>query len=473
MSLQVISQILSPTNATYINGTSAERRVAAAILKNSFQGLVEKNNKGVNDKWVTETDAVEAAQVFVNRILPVKMKPRELGASKNGASFSANQHYPQTETVGIEILQILDDPIIIPRANQDMIKVDLLAEHTKIYSDRLKTIINGATAASKILAVYDAKRKGKEVNEKVISSTDITNKNVLNKFIEANSLLDDGDQEHGIDIFEEDSRIAVFKTSWRATLKTGGVLTLGGANAAYDIAKGDAISTDSKARKVEDGYVGDIDGVPCHLISNESLQHAAGYLGFPEKEFLKNDFAGYIASSYANARGVSTTEQVKIVPAQAGQGLVFQPYTKFGVVSWYPKGNVIITAAEYNPLKELADIFSADNLTFKLKGAGSRLFPTVAFSAKTNAAFTVTASANDDFDTDHVVATGGYVVCDHVCETVGDFLKAYNTAANESGTFTVGTSKSLTASLTSGKVCNVLVAGDDGSFTLASYPYAA
>lgn len=471
MSLQVISQILSPTNATYINGVAAERRVAAAILKNMFQGLVEKNNLGVNDNWVTESDADESAQVFVHRIIPVKMKPRELGANKNGASFSANQHYTQTTTVGIEILQILDDPIIIPRATQSMIKTDLLAEQTQIYSDRLKTILNGATAASKILAVYLAKKASKPVNEKVISSTDVTNKEVLNKFIEANSMLDEGDQANGIDIFPEDTRIAVFKTSWRATLKANGVLTLGGANYAYDIAKGDAISNGAKARKAEDGYVGDIDGVPCHLISNESLMHAAGYLGFPDNEFLDNQLCGYIASSYANARGVSTSKQVKVVDAQSGQGLVFQPYTKFGCVSWYPKGNVMITSEAYNPFTTLASIFG-DDVVFKLKGAGSRLFPTIAFSAKSNAAFTVTGTAKDDFDTDHKIETGAYVVGDHACTTVADFLKLY-AGAGEHGTFTVGTSKSLTSSLTSGKVCTVLVAADDGSFALASYPYAA
>lgn len=475
MSLQVISQILSPTNATYINGVSAERRMAAAVLKNMYQGLVEKDGRGINDKFVTESDAEESAQVFVNRILPVKMKPRELGASKNGAAFSANQHYTQTVTVGIEILQVVDDPIIIPRATQAMIRTDLLAEQTQIYSDRLRTILNGATAAQKLLAVYLAKKKGEAVNEKVISSSDVTNKLVLNKFIEANSLLDEGDAGNGIDIFPEDTRVAVFKTSWRATLKTGGILTLGGANYAYDIAKGDAVSTGANARRAEDGYIGDIDGVPCHLISNESLIHAAGYLGFPDNELLKNQFCGYVSSSYANARGVSTSKQVKVVDAQSGQGLVFQPYTKFGVASWYPKGNVIITSEAYDPITALATIFG-DSVVFKLKGAGSRLFPAIAFSAKSNAAFTVTGHAYDDFGTesanDHIVATGAYVVGDAACETVADFLKLY-AGAGEHGTFTVGTSKSLTSSLTSGKVCTVLVASTDGSFTLDSYGYSA
>ena len=468
MGLEVISQVLSPTNATYINGVSAERRFSAAVLKNMYQGLVEKDGRGVNDTFVSSNDAEQSAQVMVNRILPVKMQPREQGANRNGASFSANSHYVQTETVGIDILTVLDDPIIIARARQDMIKVDLLAEQTEIYSNRLKTILNGATAAAKLMAVALDKAEGKEVNEKVITSTDITNKAVLKRFIEANSLLDEGDEEHGIDLFPEDTRVAVFKPSYRAILKADGVLTLGGANYVYGIAKGGAISTEAKATKAEDGYIGDIDGVPCHLISNESLAHASEFLGLPRYELKNGGFIGYVASSYANARGVSTSKQIKIVDAVQGQGIILQPYTKFGVASWYAKGNVVLKDdADYDPIGFLKTTFAGvSGINFKLKGAGSRLFPVVPATGWTvsGSAFTLVATALDDFDTDHIKGAAFYVG-DTACATVGEFAKEYATATYK-GTFTVGTSKSTT--IGSGKFVNAIVIADDGSVTLTS-----
>lgn len=479
MGRQVISQILAPNNAPYINGVRAESRVSAAILKNMYQGLVEKGGKGVNDKFVTAADAEETAQVFVNRVLPIKMKPRELGASVNGAGFSANSHYIQTVTVGIELLTVMDDPIILPRSTQDMIKVDLLAEQTEIFSNRLKTILNGATAASKLLTVWLAKAEGKEVYEKVISSTDVTNKEVLNRFIEANSMLDEGDSDNGIDMFPEDTRIAVFKTSYRAILKTKGVLVIGGANTAFDIAAGNSIQGGVAAIKTEDGYIGDIDGVPCHLISNESLAHASEFLGFPANELKDGSFKGYIASSYANARGVSTSKTTKIVDAQEGQGLKLQPYVKFGVVSWYAKGNVVITDREgYSPIAGLKELFSGvTGIIYKLKAAGSRLFPTITFTAKTNAAFTATVTALDDFNVngvgiDHVKGLH-YVVADKLITTVDGFLAACAVEGAEHGTFTSGASKSLTTELTSGKYVTVLAIADDGSCSLAGYGYAA
>lgn len=463
MALEVISQILSPTNATYINGVSAERRFSNAVLKNMYQGLVEKGGRGINDKFVSEDDANSSAQVFVNRILPVKMQPREQGASKNGASFSANKHYTQTVTVGIELLQVLDDPIIIPRARQDMIKVDLLAEQTKIYSDRLATIINGATFACKVLKSWLAGVEGK-----VISASDVSNKLVLNRFIEANSLLDEGDSENGIDLFPEESRIAVFKPSYRATLKTSGVLVLGGANYAYDIAKGDAISHESSARRSEDGYIGDIDGVPCHIISNESLRHADGFLGFAEGEIKASALLGYISSSYANARGVSTSKLTKVVDAVDGQGLILQPYCKFGVESWYPKGNVLLSSAEFNPFASLKSIFSSSltSIAFKLKGVGSRLVPSITIASPSSSGATFTIKAEDDWGTSHVVAAVTYVG-DTEAKTLSEFLAGYASATYKgSVTITSGAATLVTTSdLTVGdnKFINCLAISSDGS----------
>lgn len=477
MSLQTINQVLSPTNATYINGVSAERRFSAAVLKNLYQGLVEKDGRGVNDKWVSESDAEQSAQVFVNRILPVKMQPREQGASINGASFSANQHYTQTVTVGIDILTTLDDPIIIPRVSQDMIRVDLLAEQTEIYSNRLKTVLNGATAASKLYSVWKADNDGKDVNTVTISSSDVSNKIVLQRFVEGNSLLDEGDSDNGIDIFPEDTRICVVKPSYRATLKVAGVLVIGGANYAYDIARTGAVDAEGQTRRTEDGYIGEIDGVPCHVISNESLQHASEFLGLPAGELKASPFAGYISSSYANARGVSTAKQTKIVDAISGQGIVLQPYTKFGVASWYHKGNVILNASAYNPIKSLSSLFSSaiSGVTFKVKAGGSRLWPTSANGVVFNSSTSVTATitALDDFAVDHLVAAQ-YVVTDTDVTTVAEFVAAATADGAVTGTLTSGTAVSLTTALTSGTSrFTVLAISDDGSVSLFSKKYTS
>ena len=128
MAIEVIQQILAPDNAPSINRVRAEAKISQALLENMFQGLIETAGRGVNDKYVTEEEANTNAQIFVNRIVPIKMKPREMGATKNGGSFSQDQHFVQTETVGIDILQVLDYPIFVPRSRQDTIMVTLLAK---------------------------------------------------------------------------------------------------------------------------------------------------------------------------------------------------------------------------------------------------------------------------------------------------------------------------------------------------------
>lgn len=472
MAVELISKILSPTNATYVNGVSARRNFSKALLENVYQGLVEKDGRGVNDKFVTEEDAQSAGQVFVNRIVPVAMRPREQGSSKNGASFSSNKHFTQTETVGIELLTYLDDPIIIPRARQDMIETDLLAKQTEIFSNRLATILNGATAASHLIEVWLEEAAGREVNKKVISSTDIANKEVLTRFIEANSLLDEGDAAHGIDLFPESTRVAVFKPSYRATLKTSGVLVIGGANYAYDIAKSGAVSHESSTRKGEDGYIGEIDGVPCHIISNESLRHASEFLGLDAESLKKSAFVGYIASSYANARGVSTVKETKIVDAQDGQGIVLQPFVKFGAKTFYPKGIVeLVSANGFEPLKSLkTSIFSGEDISYKLKAAGSRLYPLVpstAWSAVSTSGFTCSGiTALDDFNVDHFVA-GVYYVASSAPTCVAEAIAGYG-SASEKGDIDLGNAVSFGSTQTAGHyVCALLIA-DDGSCSIAS-----
>ena len=241
MAIEVIQQILAPDNAPTINGVRAEAKISQALLENMFQGLIETAGRGVNDKYVTEEEANTNAQIFVNRVVPIKMKPREMGSTKNGGSFSNDKHFVQTETVGIDILQVIDDTIYIPRARQDTIKVDLLAKNVDVHGRYLNTVINGATAGAHILSAWQGELDG-EYNAIDITEADITGGKLAQRFMELNSLLDEGDDKHGIDVFPEDGRIAVFKMGFRPILKAGGVLMIGGSNYAQAILKGRSLA---------------------------------------------------------------------------------------------------------------------------------------------------------------------------------------------------------------------------------------
>ena len=475
MAIEVIQQILAPDNAPTINGVRAEAKISQALLENMFQGLVETAGRGVNDKYVTEEEANTNAQIFVNRVVPIKMKPREMGSTKNGGSFSNDKHFVQTETVGIDILQVIDDTIYIPRARQDTIKVDLLAKNVDVHGRYLNTVINGATAGAHILSAWQGELDG-EYNAIDITEADITGGKLAQRFMELNSLLDEGDDKHGIDVFPEDGRIAVFKMGFRPILKAGGVLMIGGSNYAQAILKGRSLAEGARDTTSENGYWGDIDGVPCHGISNESLRNASEFMGLPSAELKKSSFVGYIASDYATARGVSMIESTKIVPAIEGQGIVLQPFTKFGVKSWYPLGNALMyrgNADKVGFLAEMKTIFEKKNaefngISFKLKGAGSRLFPTFGeVTASKASGIKVTATALDDANSNHVML-GHYVQTDAPVETVEDFYKACKANGVNDDLTSLNGGATTASTITAGKFINVLVISDDGSVALTS-----
>lgn len=462
-SIETISQVLSPTNATYINGVSAERLLAPAVLKNIFQGVVEVKGKGINDRFVTDAEALNASQIFVNRVLPAEINARVQGASKNGGSFSNNQHYSQTITVGIDILTIVDDPIILPRARQDTIKVSLLAENTAIFSDRLNTIINGATTAEKYLGAFTAAN----ANITTLSAADITNKQVFTRYVEANSLLDEGDQANGIDIFPEEDRIAVFKPSFRPTLIGAGILGIGGANYGYDIARSGAVDATSVADKLGSGFIGVIDKVDVHVISNGSLIQAEKFLGLPY-ELRNGAWYGYISSGVGTARGVAMSDMFKIVDSPNGQGLICQPYVKLGVACWYPLSISMLVGDGYvNPFTALKSLFTSLNYTVKTKAYGSRLVPTITISAATTANVTATFTALDDNNVDHVLATACFVESTAPITSVGAFYTAYNAVGAIKGKLTSGV-QGAAAGGTAGHYVNVLALADDGTATIVS-----
>ena len=199
-------------------------------------------------------------------------------------------------------------------------------------------------------------------------------------------------------------------------------------------------------------------------------------MGLPSAELKKSSFVGYIASDYATARGVSMIESTKIVPAIEGQGIVLQPFTKFGVKSWYPLGNALMyrgNADKVGFLAEMKTIFEKKNaefngISFKLKGAGSRLFPTFgAVTASKANGIKVTATALDDAGSNHV-KLGHYVQTDAPVETVEDFYKACKANGVNDDLTSLNGGATTASTITVGKFINVLVISDDGSVALTT-----
>lgn len=474
MAFQTISQVLAAVSkAPYINGNAAGLAFAPAFLVGLHQGLIEKNGKGIDDNFVSSELAETATQIAVHRLKPVRLRAREIGSNKNGAAYSQHQHFTTTETVGIDILQLIDEPIKIPRWTVDHLKKDVVAEYIAMFSSRVATVLNGATFASKFLATYTAKAgvgeyaKAEEIRE---TEFDLENdgKALLKKFIKANGKLDRGDRSHDIDTFERKTRICVIKTTFGPVLKSEGIIELGGANELYRIIAEGGLNGDG-TRIEDDGYIGKIDQVEVREIADIALGYASTFLGFPEDELIEGDVLGYIASSYANARGVSTSKQTQVVPEVDGQGSRILPYVIFGAKCWYQLGNSFLVESPVNVYGGLKTLFTGKNITYKLKGEASRLWPLFAsFAIASATSVTVSVTANDDFGTDHCVGAY-YVVTDAPIKTVNAFVKAATAASAVGGALeNLDGSSNTVSSVANNKYVNVLAIADDGSCSLIS-----
>jgi len=371
-------QFLTDFKAPFINGIAAKRILVNETLQNIFQGEIESEKRGVTQRFTTD---VSGAQIRVIRVLPLTQLARELGSGLNGENFNTLVEQPRTEQYGLDVITVIDAPVDIPNVNQDMLPIDLMEKVTKEISNLINLNTNAMTIAGKYHKTF----------------TDVANANIVyfdpastdasalqTAFLLANSSLDDGDLENGVSMFPQDDRVAVIQTAYRAKLLAKGVLVLGGSNYAQEMLAGGQLSPGAKLNKLENGYIGDFDGVPVHIVSSLIWRTTERYLGLPAGELAK--VIGYFSSGLANVRGIAYNENMKIIDSPQGAGVRLQPLFRMGFKSFYTKGNVfIIEGTSYtSPLTSLG-------AAAKLLAPGSRFTPVVHIErATSNAAMTVT-----------------------------------------------------------------------------------
>lgn len=456
-----------------LNGVMAGSKLAPAILKNVYQGIVEPNGKGTTDQFTTAPDIIKNARIYVTRILPTYHDIREQGASKDGGVYSNHDpNYAESEQVYVDCLDIDDELIKIPGITQDRIPVDLLAAKTEDWLGGFNTIINGVTIAKKFAKTFIADANGEAINK---TSFALATDSWLNAFQDAHTKLGyEGDLAHGIQSFPDEGLSFLVKGTYRTKLFKNGVLLAGGANYAYDIIKNGALDAQSQVDKLGSGFAGIVDGVETHLCASQPFVYADRYLGFPEGTLNALEFVGYCSSDIANSRGVGMVDNFNVVPETQGRGVIVQPFARIGCESWYAKGNSMMVGTNFsNPYTWLKATFSSVTawtpdsmgMSKSVKARRSRLFPAGSITAIATTGFTASFTANDDHGTDHINATVAYFQADAAVTELASYISGY-AAATVKGTATNGTAKTVT--LTATKYLNVLAVSDDGSLTIAS-----
>ena len=442
--------LLSNFGAPTINGIAARRILSNQILENLYQGLIESDGEGVTQRFTYD---VSGAEIRFTHVKPVKALARRLGSTINGGNFPISANEGETDTFGIRVLDVLDDPIDIAQVSQDMIPVDLLNAYIKSYTDQVNLNINAVTVAGKYYATFIKDADGKDVNVIEYDGNDL-----LKPLLDANSLLDEGAEDMGVSMFPQNDRCLTIQSKYRSTLLTKGILTIGGANYAYDIAKGGVASAGAEPRKGEDGYIGSIDNVPVHIVSGLVYKTAADYLGLKEKDLKQ--VISCTSSGFANVRGISAARDVKVIDHPNGQGIRVQPLTRFGftVVPGYENGNAFVMEHGYaNPYKALkTNVFTGLDLgIFEVKPAGSREDIENHSTITTTATGKITVTAPTGSKIAVVVDDSKAI------DSVAKFASAYGTEQTKKAVLTSGTEQTISG--ISGKNVAVLIVANDGT----------
>lgn len=447
--------LLSNFGAPTINSIAAKRILSNQVLENLYQGLIESDGEGVTQRFTYD---VSGAEIRFTHVKPVKALARRLGSAVNGGNFPISANEGETDSFGIRVLDIMDDPIDLAQVSSDMIPVDLLGAYLKSYTDQVVLNINAITLAGKFYSTFVKDAKGEETN-----ITEYDGSDIQKALLDANSLLDEGAPDMGVSMFPQDDRCLIIQAKYRSTLLTKGILTIGGANYAYDIVKGGTINPGVAPRKSEDGYIGIFDNVPVHIVSSLVYKTAAGYLGLTEND-LKQVIA-CVSSGFANVRALAAVRDVKIIDHPNGQGLRVQPLTRFGfeVVPGYENGNSFVMAKGYvNPYQGVHNVFTTLDLgSLEVKPLGSRTAINAVVTSSAATKITVTAP--------NAVKIACVLDATNKINSVASFAAAYSSAEGATAANNLVSGQEATlGGLTTKKLVKVLCVAEDGTCELSS-----
>lgn len=444
---------LAAKGCDFINSQAAQHVFANTVMKNIYQGEIEKGGRGVTQEYSNDTTG---SSITVIRPLPLPIKARELGAAINGGNFSAYDYQPASDAYTLHIITVIDDVVDIPNVSLDMIPVGIADMYTKNVSDKVTLNINAIKIAAALhtsLSAYDADPTSANVTT-FVSGTDSLLKQLSKAYVQ----LDKGDKAHGVSMFPQDDRIGLVSVDWYAEIvSVNGVFQLGGANYAYDILRKGVISQNAEQEKLADGYVGDMYGIPFHTVSPLVFATACDYLGFPEEEFDDNLIC-IIKSAHGNLFALASGSSIKTIDSPLGQGIRLQPLYRMGAACIMPKANSLLVKNTFVNPYGLKAIFTS-GVEWGYKAPGSR--QALGLTVVTAATKSVTASVTK------TVVGNRYVESDAPLKTIGEFLAAYNANGAVKGTLTLGTAATISA-LTVGKYINVLVVDADGTVEIAS-----
>lgn len=318
-------------------GSVALRNYATAkVYEKLVQGILHVNGKGVDESFVM--GQLGNASISIPRVALGEGSFRMLGAAVNGAGFNAKDAVSAaSDYINVPLMYVYDRTETLPRILNDKAGYDLLNQKLENINRKISRGVNALTFAVQFSkALNDARANGATG---IITEYDAATDKALDAYIEANTNLDNGDEELGVDFFPTENRQAFLRPTFYASLlKSDGKVILN-SNLGQEMLATGVLNPfkNAEATKVEmrDGYCGEIAGVPMYKVSPILWKLAAGFckVGSAVADAdIFEDVEALVCSSWGTIRGFSAAENVEVIPAVAGQGWIMQPLVHGGCI---------------------------------------------------------------------------------------------------------------------------------------------
>lgn len=306
-----------------VNNNAVQVVASKNALKNVVQDILHRDGKGCTDDY---SDQVNAATIRVVRETLPGGKARKYGASVNGGNFN-NEAPKESNSVeyDIDVLFTYDGVVDVATIAEDLVPINILEAKTAGIGKELARCVNATTVAEQIKEVVNAKVAGKATNTVALAATP----DYIGTLIWANGTLDNGDQDIGADYFPRDFRQTFMTSAYRTALTQKGQVIIGGSNYAQEMLARGVLDPNKVEVEKDLSVFGEVDGVPCTVITKAIMDLACEYLGLAAGKL--DIIQAWTCYGGATLRALAFYHGIKSIPSPNGQGIRLQPLYRWGV----------------------------------------------------------------------------------------------------------------------------------------------
>lgn len=319
---------------TILDSVALKNIASPMVFEKFVQDILHVNGKGVDERYVLGS-GLGAQSIAIPKVDLGAGDFRQLGATVNGGQFNGlDTVISSSDYIYVPLNYVYDRTETLARVMNDKAGYDLLAAKTENIRRKITRGINALTFAVQIArALNDSAAADAPLYvEETASGT------MYDSYIDANSLLGDGDEAIGADYFPTEMRQAFFRSAALGQMKKDKSVILDSNLGQQMLATGvlNPFKSDEGSKvEIRNGYSGEIDGVPVYTVSPILLKLAARYCQINSVTLADTAFDNIdalVCSAVGTLRGFTSMAEIEVVPAQQGQGWVLQPLVHGGCV---------------------------------------------------------------------------------------------------------------------------------------------